>query len=203
MSTVYSEPTIMSMHRVNRVSLGVYLVILAGIIAMGFGGYYYWNTQQIILEQKSAQLKIEVKERRLGELQPTAIELNSYNTLAKELHNLFDNQVDWNVGFFNLEQRLYKKMVITSLQVTSQNILTFSGQTSDYGEYAKIYASLTDATAKKYFSKTKPVSLGKIESKEGQSATATVGSITFTFSLTMVPSLLKPVAPILPIVPNL
>jgi hypothetical protein len=191
------------MHQGSKVSLGVYLVILAGIIAMSFGGYYYWKTQQIILEQKSAQIQIEEKERRLSDLQPTAIELNSYNTLAKELHNLFDNQVDWNVGFFNIEQRLYKKMVITSLQVTSQNILTFSGSTTDYGEYAKIYASLTDSTAKKYFSKTKPVSLGKIESKEGQSATTKDGSVTFTFSLTMVPSILKPVAPILPIVPNL
>ena len=184
----YSDPTQpISMDKEGKASLASVFVLLAGILAVLLALFLYWQTVSSLAEDKSVQKEIAVNQQKLAALQTTANELSSYDKLAKQLHTLFDNQKDWDVVLGRIQTRLYKRMAVTSLQATDQGVFTFAGITTDYSEYAKIYASLTDAEAGKYFTKVKPVSVAKVETKDGNS---TKTSINFAFSMSLQPSVM-------------
>lgn len=182
MST-YADPTIVSISQNPKVQPGAALVLLAGILAVLVGGAFYAQTVVLNNKKKNTDQLIIQDKQKLEELKTVAADLNSYSSLARNLHSLFDNQQRWAAVLGSLQQHLYKKMKVTSLNAKDTGSIEMTGVTADFTQYANILTSLTDASASQYFSAVKPVSVTKVDKVGGS-------EINFSFTLTIAPSVL-------------
>lgn len=182
----YSSSAVLQVKENDKAGIhpGAILVLLAGALALAFCGFIYWRT--IDYQNKTVALgpQIEQNKRELSNLDVIAKELTYFDSGATHLHQIFDNQIRWEDVLANIEKRLYKKMVITSLQITEQKNLQISGYTSNYNEYAKIYASLTSSTAQQYFTNVKPVTITK-SAVRGAAGEVKGEQINFSFNITL------------------
>ena len=167
---------------------GAVACLLAGILSVGMGVYFYLEHKQVQDKVAVQQAKIAADQQQLKGLTPLATEVAQYQALAATLHKLFDNQVPWETVLQTVESRLYRRMTITTIQATGAGVITITGITPSYTDYAKIYASLTDVEAKKYFSSAKPTAVSKVG---GGASPSVPENISFGFSLTLRPEFLK------------
>lgn len=176
----YSDPTIVQLSDKPRVFIGAWLFLAAGIVSVLGAGWFFFQTNRT--QARTADLTVEIakNETTLKGLEPTAVALTELDKTAQNLHYLFDGQKRWEAVLGTVEQRLYKNMVVTSLQFSDKGDVTFTANTPDYLDYAKIFRTLTDADGQKYFSVARPTAIRKVEDeKKGTS------EIQFSFTLVL------------------
>lgn len=184
--TTYTDPTVVAVGQPTKVQPAAFIALFAGIIAVAYGGFVYWKTLDYQNQKTTVEQEIVQHKGELDSLQPVATNLSELSTQAQGLHTIFDNQIRWEAVLGKIQDRLYKNMTVTALQVNSDGTATLSGTTSDYTNYAKIFRSLTDAEAQKTFSQAQPTAISRTETKEG-----VPNLVVFSFSLTLNPDLLK------------
>lgn len=201
----YADPAVASLSPTSsplnggRTSLSAYLVLLAGFLAIGVAVFIFIQTGRANNQKDSYAKQAQEQQVIVTKLQPVAIELANYSSLSTSLHGLFDNQKLWEQVLVNLEPHLYKQMTITNLALSDQGTLTLSGVTHNYVDYAKIFASFTDANAKQIYTSAKPTSVVKTiktdvpvtTGQAAQSVAPAQDQITFTFTLTLDPKVFK------------
>jgi Tfp pilus assembly protein PilN len=184
--TTYTDPTMVTVGQPNKIQPASLIVLLAGIIAMLYGGFVYWKTLSLDTQKTAIQQQIADHNNQLTALQPVADNLSNLSIQAQGLHGIFDTQIRWENVLQKVQDRLYKNMSVTALQLSNDGSATLSGTTSDYSSYAKIFRSLTDADGQKIFAKAQPSTISRTEAKDGSQAV-----VIFSFTLTLNSDLLK------------
>ncbi len=197
--TTYTDPTIVQLGEKPRLQIGTIFTLVAGVLAaVGVVGFVLL-TSQVSANTEDLDKKSVQAERRLKELDSVAAQLTELDTMAKNLHGVFDNQKRWESVLGTVEQRFYRNMAITAMTFTDKGDLTFTGYAKDYTDYAKIFRSLSDKDGSRYFSLVKPGVIAKVKSTGAKTAAA--GSavlpdnyVTFSFTLTLQPNVLNSTA---------
>ena len=171
----YNDPTLPTLTpgKGGGLALGTWLSLVAGVLALGIGGYLYWQTVQVQAANRTLTNSIAETNRQVAQLETYAVQAEAYKKTATDLHLLFDGQKRWPSVLSALEERLYRRMAITTIQIADTGVVTMSGTTPTYDDYAKLYASLTDATAKAWCADVKPVSVAKPVAKAGERPVST------------------------------
>lgn len=181
--TNYSDPTLTVPSAAailpSRITAGQILVLVAGIAALGIGGYMYWQIISLNARATADAAENASVKSQIGAVQPSIAMLASYNAVGTGLKQLFDTQRLWSPTLANVEQHLYRHMAVTNLLLDSKGLVTLSGTTPNYTNYAQIYSSLTDPSVAAYFTGVKPVSVAK---------DAKTGIVSFSFTFTLAPS---------------
>ncbi len=181
----YTDPTtIISTSKPDAVQAGPLILVLGGIIALVFAGFFFLQISSAKSEDTTVLAQIGTAQKNLDDLKPTAVQLASITAEAKGLHSIFDTQKRWPAVLDKFAERLEKDMAVTSLQMSDTGGVTLAGQVPDYETYAKVFQALTDAGGQTYFSSAKPAVVTKI-------TTATGSYITFTFTLNLQPLVLN------------
>lgn len=183
----YSDPTVIPIAQDNKVQLGSILVMIAGLISVGFAGFLYFQTLQVQAQVSTTESDLASKQSQISSLQSKVKDIDSYSSFSASLHTLFDGQKHWETVLANIEPLLYKRMIISSMILNNQNSFTLTGTTLDYSDYYKINASLNSDTAKVYFAQVKPLSVSKSTAKD-----TSASSINFSFQITFNPSIYLP-----------
>ena len=187
MST-YSDPTALSVNQSARPQFLTVCVFLAGLLALGIAGYFYWQTSVEQANADSSATSFSQQQNQLAGLKSTADQLALYADTAKGLHSVFDNQKNWQTIMSTITAHMYKHMAVSTLQVNDAGTLSFTGTTSTFTDYAVIYASLTSDELKSYFATVKPTGVSKTTvNVDGGS----VDRISFGFDITLNQNMLK------------
>lgn len=169
-------------------------MLVSGVLAVAIAGYFYWQVG--VTKDRAAVVKatIDGQQQELAVLRPLSDEVDAYAGLAKNLHTLFDNQKKWESVLNAVELRLYRRMALTNIQLAETGAVTITGKTPTYTDYAKIFASLTDAEGQKYFSAVRPLSVKKEEPKTDSTGKVVSSEqfVSFSFSMTLLPPVLTP-----------
>jgi hypothetical protein len=189
----YSDPSVLTVDTASKKIAGPLLVLLAGITSVGFAIFMYFHLSQVATSLARTKGMINDRTVELANSQGFVQDLTDYQNIDADLHQLFDNQRAWEVVLGRIEPHLYRQMKVTSLQLTDQNNFVFTGVTHSYTDYAKIYASLTSADAKKYFKLVKPSAITKLDSfvtdKNGnKTAVPGQSEVSFSFVITLDPA---------------
>jgi hypothetical protein len=189
----YSDPTVISIDSSSKFQIGPFLVLIAGLLALAGAGFMYYKNTQVETEDAQIVTNITQYQSQLTSLQRVVADLTVYQNYDSDLHQLFDTQHHFRAVLQAIEPHLYKQMKVTSMQLTDQNTLTFTGVTHTYTDYAKIYASLTDPANKKYFKSVKPSSISKVDMFTTDKTGAKVPipgqyEVNFSFALSLDPS---------------
>lgn len=182
----YTDPTVVAVGKSNRVQPAAVIALIAGIIAVAYGGFVFWQITQAKSEKTKIDENITSLKSQVDTLQPVATALDQLSKQAQGLHTIFDNQLRWETILGKIETRLYKNMTITGLQLNADGTATLAGTTATYTDYAKIYASFTDEQGQKTFSQARPIAITRTESQDGKQS-----QVIFSFNLILNSDLLK------------
>jgi Tfp pilus assembly protein PilN len=175
----YADPAGLHINQGSPVRAVSIFTLLAGIVAILFCGYAFWQVGHIKAQTEELQTAITQHENDIDQLKPVSDSLARYDTVATNLHALYDNQRRWPQALATVEARLYKNMKVTSLQVSDTGTFTLSGIAPNYTEYAKVFASLTSVESQKTIASLQVVSVGKGEKKDSSDVLFTFqGSLT-------------------------
>lgn len=167
----YSDPTAvpaavasMPIRTTNgRLTVGPMLVLLAGLLSVGLAGYMYYQVQGVTSDTQALQSQT-TRDRASFQAknnQDTIVNLNKFQALSNNLKVLFSNQIRWEDVLQKVQGKLYRRVSISSIQVGDDGQVTLSGTTPSFVDYAKLNASLNDATD--VFSSVLPQSTQQID----------------------------------------
>lgn len=165
----------------------LWLLLTAFFLSIAANAAFYALAAMANSATKKLTSDTTTQEKQLADLQSTQNELDTLSAQARSLHNLFNNQKNFDSVVATVQTRLYKKSAITTLQLTDKGELTLSGTVPSYEDYAKFYDSLIDSEGSLVFSKVRPTSVGKEE--DGKE------TIVFSFTTSLTPIVLSATEP--------
>jgi len=173
----------------GALSRASWLLILAAVVSVVFAGLFWLEASQADANTASLNTKISQEEVQLNTLKSVSSTISSLDKEGTNLATVFGTQKRWEQVLYNVQAHLYRRMLVTSLSVTSTGSVNLSGVTDTYDSYAALYSSLTQGTASQYFTQVKPVSVAKASNTNNQYADLPADIITFTFSLQLTPQM--------------
>jgi|GEM_PF-5967226 len=182
----YSDPTIIQLGDKPRIHPAAWLVVVAGVVSVLGAVLFFVEKVHITSETTLINADVATDQKQLATLKSTSDALVTLDNQAKDLHQLFDNQKQWNNVFATVDQRFYKNMTITSIQYDQKGSISFTGTTPTYTDYAKIYNSLTDVDGSQYFATVSPSAITKVADLVGGGS-----HIQFSFAATLQPKVLN------------
>ena len=182
----YSDPTIIQFGDKRQVNVAAWLVLVAGVVSLLGAALFYVQKVRAVSATDTITAQIAQEQIQLNSLQSTADELTLRDHQAKDLQLLFNNQKNWNAVLGTLEQRFYKNMAISSLQLDDKGNMNFAASAPTYTDYAKIYSSLTDVSGSKYFATVVPSAVTKVDDKAKNTS-----QVNFSFALTLQKNILN------------
>jgi len=191
----YADPINASLKvnaRPGTVSLGTWLITVTALLSVVFSAMFWLESHAAVTQTESTNASISQVKLQLQNLQPVAQELSARNVESNNLLTLFGSQKKWEVALGNIEKHLYKRTLVTSLDLNQNGSVNLSGVTDSYESYAKLYASLTEDSAAPYFVNVKPVAMAKVDNKDGIYVGLPAQAISFTFSLSLTPAMFQP-----------
>jgi hypothetical protein len=162
------------------------ITLIAGIVVVAAAGISYFLTMGLESNTATTTTSIADAEKKIADNRSVTDELAAYTRRANQLQTLFTAQKNWPVVLGFIEQRLYKSMVASSLQLKSTGEVVLSGAVPTYDDYARFYTSLVSEAGQQYFSLVKP---GQV-TRQTDTAGKVVGGVQFTFTLTLQPAVL-------------
>lgn len=162
----YADPGTFSVSQPTKLQPASLLVILAGIIAVSFAVFMFVQISSNTAASNNLDQSLATDSAQLAKLAPTATKIDNYDKLATSLRNLFQAQHRWEGVLGTIESKLYKNMKVTSLQVNDKGVITLSGATPNFTEYAKVYSSFLNEQTKTVISNVQVVSVAKSEKKD-------------------------------------
>jgi hypothetical protein len=190
----YTDPTnVVSVHKPSKTisNLGGILTIAAGAISVLFAGFFYLQNINLQNQNNKLNQKIASNNQVIDSLKSVTSELTTYQTEAKDLHLIFDNQIRWENVLTSIENKMYKNMYLSSFQIDNTGKFSFNGVTPDYKNYAYVYASMYSPLVSDVIQNVVPTSLQKV-SKTDQSGKALASEIDFGFTASIPTSVLLP-----------
>lgn len=167
----YADPGTFSITEPSKLQPGALLVLVSGIVALGFCLFGFLYLSSTRSQTDNLRVLIQEDQTKLASLAPVSESLTRYDLLAKNLTTLFSAQKHWGDVLQVVESRLYKNMKVTSLQITDAGVLTLSGVTPNYTEYAGVYSSLISDFAKENITNVQVLSVSANEGKEASGVT--------------------------------
>lgn len=164
----------------ERIKPIAFIWLVAGLVAVIFAVWVFLQNNNYQADQAKLDSDISAQKTALADYSGLQTELTSLDAQSKTLHTVFDSQKNWNYIFGKVEASLYKKMKLTSFQIDDKNVLTITGMTPTYTDYARIYSSLNEN-----YLNLKPLTVTKVEATD-----KTEGGISFSFSLNLKPEFL-------------
>jgi hypothetical protein len=171
--------------RADSVTPLTWSLLISGVLGLLFFGVFFAKNRAVVAETQTVQSSILEQERQIKQLQPVVDRLGQYAVVQDNLSAHYRDQKRFEQVIGKMESELYKKMRITNLQITEEGTYTLTAVTPSYLDYAKVYASLTSASAKATFATVKVVSVARND-KEGST------DIVFTFQGALTKDALTP-----------
>lgn len=180
---VYTDPTIITSSSTKKTNIGYYIALGAGVLSIIIGGLFYYLTQDFQNKNTDLDSQIALTDTEIGKLRGVSESLKDYDAMSNNLANIFTNQKDWPAILDTLQDRLYKKMVVTSFQIDDKGQVSLSGKVGSYVDYAKFYSAMTDPNNSKYVTKAKVLSV--IKSSKDPKVADSIDQVTFTYKFSL------------------
>lgn len=190
----YTDPTnVVSVHKPSKTinNLGGLLTVAAGVISVLFAGFFYFQNINLQNQNNKLNQQITSYNQSIDSLKSVTSQLSAYQTEAKDLHLIFDNQIRWENVLSTVEMKMYKGMYLSSFEIDNTGKFSFNGVTPDYDHYAFVYASMYSPLVSNVIQNVVPTSLQKV-TKSDQNGHAISSEIDFGFAASIPSTVLLP-----------
>ena len=182
----YTDPTtIIPAGSPKRLDTGPLLGLVAAALSVVLAASFWYLISSAKTQTANVQAQADAKQKQVNDLSSVSQQLVSLDAQAHQLHSVFDPQIPWNTVIDTFSAHLYKGLALTSFQFADTGAVTIKGYTPTYGDYAKLYQSMTDTEGQKYFSNVRPTSIEKTSNSNGTQV------VNFVFSLSLTPDVLS------------
>jgi len=173
-----------------------WILALGAIVALGFAGYFYYQSSQAVSQAASSAAAISQSKQQLAKLSQVAEHISFVDSEGKKLSSLFDAQKRWETVLDNVQARLYRSTIITSIDLSKTGSVNLSGVTDGFTSYGQLYSSLTDPSLQPYLTAVRPVSVTKQKNDAGQYPGLPAEVVGFSFSMSLTPAAYSTTTPL-------